>query len=96
MERVLEIRPLDARDEPSAPGDVMDELHDPEMAMWQAAIAAFRERQNTPVEAFENAELLLAAYRRRRAESRDDGEADLAPDTAQSEEGADVLEAEQP
>jgi hypothetical protein len=70
------------------PGDAMDEQHDPEMAMWQAAIAAFRERQNTPVEAFENAELLLAAYRRHRAEAQDGGEADLAPDPVGSEEGA--------
>jgi hypothetical protein len=41
------------------------------MAIWEAAVAAFRERQNTLAEALENANLLLAAYRRHRAESQD-------------------------
>jgi hypothetical protein len=65
----------------------MDELHDPEMALWQAAIAACRAKQNTPAEAFENASLLLAAYRRRRAELRGSAEAHHAPDIAESEGG---------
>jgi hypothetical protein len=49
----------------------MDAQQDPEMAIWEAAVAAFRERQNTLAEAVENANLLLAAYRRHRAESQD-------------------------
>ncbi len=72
----------------------MDEPYDPEVVLWQAALAAFRERRNTPAEAFENATLLLAAYRRRRAESRNGAEANGAPDSAEciaeSEEGAGV------
>jgi len=68
----------------------MDDQEDPEMDIWQAAVAAFRERQNTLAEAFENANLLLAAYRRHRAESHGGATGRGDPETAGSEEGMDA------
>jgi hypothetical protein len=69
---------------------MMDEQHDPEMEIWQAAVATFRERQSTLAEAFENANLVLAAYRRHRAESQGGPDIHGGPETAGSEDGADA------
>jgi hypothetical protein len=65
----------------------MDDHRDPEVAMWRATIAALLARQYPHVEAFENASLLLAAYRRRRAESRGEAQTSSGPGVLASEEG---------
>jgi hypothetical protein len=67
----------------------MDDHHDPEVAMWRATIAALLARQYTHAEAFENASLLLAAYRRRRAESRSGTESSRDTDGLSREEKGD-------
>jgi hypothetical protein len=67
----------------------MDDRHDPEVAMWHATIAALLARRYPHAEAFENASLLLAAYRRRRVESRDGTQTSCGPVVLSSEEGED-------
>jgi hypothetical protein len=48
----------------------MDEPESPEEYLWRAAIAALLERRYPAAEAFDNAKLVLSAYRRRRTEVR--------------------------
>jgi hypothetical protein len=48
----------------------MDEPDSPEEYLWRAAIAALLERRYPAAEAFDNAKLVLSAYRRRRTEAR--------------------------
>jgi hypothetical protein len=48
----------------------MDEPESPEEYLWRAAITALLERRYPAAEAFDNAQLVLSAYRRRRTEAR--------------------------
>jgi hypothetical protein len=65
----------------------MDDQQDAEVDMWRATIAALLERRYPYAEAFEHASLLLAAYRRRRAESRGYTPTSGGPDGLPREEG---------